>query len=35
MIDGEISALLRAGEPLVQALQASYAQLQMNDVRKA
>ena len=35
VIDGEISALLRAGEPLVQALQASYAQLQMNDVRKA
>jgi hypothetical protein len=35
VIDGEISALLRAGEPLVQALQASYAQLQMNDVRRA
>ena len=35
VIDGEISALLRAGEPLVHALQASYAQLQMDDVRRA
>ena len=35
VIDGEISALLRAGEPLVRALRASYAQLQMDDVRRA
>jgi len=35
VIDGEISALLRVGEPLVQAVQALYAQLQLDDVRRA
>ena len=35
VIDAEITALLRAGEPLVQALEATYAQLQMDDVRRA
>ena len=35
VIDAEISELLRAGEPLVKALEATYAQLQMDDVRKA
>lgn len=34
MINGEIYEFLRAGEPLVKALEATYANLQIADVRK-
>ena len=34
MINGEIYEFLRAGEPLVKALEGTYANLQIEDVRK-
>ena len=34
VINGEIYEFLRAGEPLVKALEATYANLQIADVRK-